>query len=278
MPHLPRIPTGATLAGLVLAGATLTPAITATAHDAPAPDADRHSRLGRLSLVSADTGPLTGRVRIQRGQVIRPVRMVLPVEGYELTGRFGASSGLWSSSHTGLDFAVPQGTAIRAITDAVVVSTDDDGSYGLTTVLRTDDGTELWLCHQDSVTVSPGQRVAPGEEIGYVGMTGNTPARTCIWRCGRAAAIPSTPRPCSPTGGSRSDPSGSAGLEPRPGARDRHSAVQLAHRGDRDRPPVTAGEVARGRGRRQVAALAGCGVVHVGHLLHRSAPSIGFIG
>ncbi|WP_246304535.1 M23 family metallopeptidase [Nocardioides thalensis] len=168
MPHLPRLLAGPTLAGLALTGATLTPTLTASANDVPDPETDR------ITLVSANTGPLTGRIRIQRGQVIHPVQLVRPVEGYELTGRFGASSGLWSSSHTGLDFAVPQGTAIRAITDAVVVSTDYDGSYGLKTVLRTEDGTELWLCHQDSVTVAPGEHVTAGQEVGYVGMTGNT--------------------------------------------------------------------------------------------------------
>lgn len=168
MPHLPRTLVGPTLAGLALAGATLTPALAATATDVPAPGTDR------ITLVSADTGPLTGRIRIQRGQVIHPVQLVRPVAGYELTGRFGASSGLWSSAHTGLDFAVAQGTAIHAITDAVVVSTDYDGSYGLKTVLRTEDGTELWFCHQDSVTVAPGEHVAAGQAIGYVGMTGNT--------------------------------------------------------------------------------------------------------
>lgn len=165
MPHLPRMLAAPTLVGLALAGATLTPAI---ASEAPGPVTLQ------LSSVSASSSADAGRARVQRGQVIHPVQLVLPVEGYELTGRFGASSGLWSSTHTGLDFAVAQGTAIRAITDAVVVATDYDGSYGLKTVLRTEDGTELWLCHQDSVTVAPGEHVAAGQEIGSVGMTGNT--------------------------------------------------------------------------------------------------------
>lgn len=163
MPHLPRMLAAPTLVGVALAGATLTPAFASQAPDPVTAD---------LSPVSSTAG--AGHLRVQRGQVIHPVQLVLPVEGYELTGRFGASSGLWSSTHTGLDFAVAQGTAIRAITDAVVVSTAYDGSYGLKTVLRTDDGTELWFCHQDSATVAAGEHVVAGQEIGSVGMTGNT--------------------------------------------------------------------------------------------------------
>jgi len=162
MRFLPRDLAGPALAGLALTAVTVAPAY---AGDAPAP-VEPHMTL------TAGVVPDPGRV--QRGQVIRPRPDVLPVEGYRLTGRYGANSGLWSSSHTGLDFAVAQGSAIRAIRDATVVSAGYDGSYGLKTVLRTDDGTELWFCHQDAVAVTVGERVASGQEIGSVGMTGNT--------------------------------------------------------------------------------------------------------
>lgn len=100
-------------------------------------------------------------------------RAVMPVTSYRLTGEFGDVSGLWSSVHTGLDFATAEGSPLRAVQDGVVVSTGYDGAYGTKTVLRLTDGTELWYCHQSAVTVAPGQRVAAGEVIGYVGSTGN---------------------------------------------------------------------------------------------------------
>jgi murein DD-endopeptidase MepM/ murein hydrolase activator NlpD len=103
----------------------------------------------------------------------KPPQWVLPVAGYDLTGRFGASSGLWASTHTGLDFAAPEGAPLRAIGPGVVTETGDDGAFGNKTVLRLEDGTELWYCHQSSFAAEPGQRVAPGEVIGYVGSTGN---------------------------------------------------------------------------------------------------------
>lgn len=98
---------------------------------------------------------------------------VLPVVGYHLTGRFGDVSGLWSSFHTGLDFAAPSGTPIVAVANGVVTSTGYDGSYGNKTVITLEDGTELWFCHQTSYVVNPGDEVRAGDLIGYVGSTGN---------------------------------------------------------------------------------------------------------
>jgi murein DD-endopeptidase MepM/ murein hydrolase activator NlpD len=109
----------------------------------------------------------------QQAAKLRLNQWVLPVSGYHLTARFGESSGLWSSYHTGLDFAAPSGTEIRAIANGVVTSVGYDGAYGNKTVVTLDDGTELWFCHQTSYTVSDGQQVHAGEVIGYVGSTGN---------------------------------------------------------------------------------------------------------
>jgi len=98
---------------------------------------------------------------------------VLPVNGYHLTGRFGETSGLWSSTHTGLDFAAPEGVEIHSIGPGVVTETSYDGSYGNKTVVRLDDGTVLWYCHQSAFGVEVGQRLAPGDLVGSVGSTGN---------------------------------------------------------------------------------------------------------
>jgi murein DD-endopeptidase MepM/ murein hydrolase activator NlpD len=104
----------------------------------------------------------------------KPPPWVLPVTGYHLTGRFGDSSGLWSSTHTGLDFAAPEGVEIRSIGPGVVTEASSDGAFGNKTVVRLDDGTVLWYCHQSRFGVEVGQRLAPGDLLGYVGSTGNT--------------------------------------------------------------------------------------------------------
>ncbi|WGX95510.1 peptidoglycan DD-metalloendopeptidase family protein [Nocardioides sp. L-11A] len=99
-------------------------------------------------------------------------KWMLPLASYRLTATFG-EYGLWSSYHTGLDFAAPSGTPIRAITNGTVTSAGYDGAYGNKTVLTLEDGTELWFCHQSAFNVSAGDTVRTGDLLGYVGSTGN---------------------------------------------------------------------------------------------------------
>ena len=98
----------------------------------------------------------------------------LPLAGYRLTARFGYSSSLWSSTHTGLDFAAPYGTPVVAVANGTVTSTSYDGAYGNKIVLELEDGTEIWYCHLSSFSVSPGETVTGGEQLGAVGSTGNS--------------------------------------------------------------------------------------------------------
>ena len=99
----------------------------------------------------------------------------LPVQAgaYRLTATFGQCSWLWSHCHTGLDFAAPSGTPLMAIAGGVVTEVGSSGAYGNRTIITLEDGTEMWYCHQAGYTVSVGQTVSPGEQIGYVGSTGN---------------------------------------------------------------------------------------------------------
>jgi murein DD-endopeptidase MepM/ murein hydrolase activator NlpD len=151
------------LAGLAPAAAAISPAgdlveSASAAQAAPAAEGD-----------GVSTQPIVRGVKLQA----KPPPWVLPVVGYHLTGRFGDSSGLWSSTHTGLDFAADEGTEIRSVGPGVVVSTAYDGAFGNKTVVKLDDGTVLWYCHQSEVGVERGQRLAPGDLVGYVGSTGN---------------------------------------------------------------------------------------------------------
>lgn len=98
---------------------------------------------------------------------------VLPVTGYHLTARFGQRSGLWSTVHTGLDFAGPSGSTIVSVGAGTVISTGYEGAYGNRTVIRLNDGTDIWYCHQSQFGVKPGEQVTPGQTIGYTGSTGN---------------------------------------------------------------------------------------------------------
>lgn len=98
----------------------------------------------------------------------------LPVVSYTITGTFGQPGSMWSSGyHTGLDFAAPTGTLIKAVHGGTITQAGWAGAYGYRTVLTLDDGTELWFCHQSSIGVSVGQKVSTGDVIGRIGATGN---------------------------------------------------------------------------------------------------------
>ncbi|GGS89098.1 M23 family metallopeptidase [Streptomyces chromofuscus] len=98
----------------------------------------------------------------------------LPTSSYTITSTFGQAGALWSSGyHTGLDFAAPTGTPIKAVHSGTITEAGWNGSYGYKTVLTLDDGTEIWYAHQSSIGVSVGQKVTTGEVIGRVGATGN---------------------------------------------------------------------------------------------------------
>ncbi|KRF18897.1 hypothetical protein ASG90_03120 [Nocardioides sp. Soil797] len=97
----------------------------------------------------------------------------LPLSNYRLTATFGQSSGLWSSTHTGLDFAAPTGTPIMSVTNGTVTSAEYAGAYGNQVIVTTDEGEELWYCHMNEFAASVGDKVRAGDVLGYVGSTGN---------------------------------------------------------------------------------------------------------
>jgi murein DD-endopeptidase MepM/ murein hydrolase activator NlpD len=99
---------------------------------------------------------------------------VKPVLNYRLTAGFGESSGLWSHSHTGQDFAAPIGTPVRSIGAGRVVSAEWEGAYGRKITVLHPDGTVTWYAHLSAFVVLPGAKVQAGDVIGRVGNTGNT--------------------------------------------------------------------------------------------------------
>jgi murein DD-endopeptidase MepM/ murein hydrolase activator NlpD len=98
----------------------------------------------------------------------------VPLSSYTITSTFGQAGSMWSSGyHTGLDFAAPTGTPLKAVHGGTVKSAGWSGSFGYHTVLELEDGTEVSYSHQSSIAVSVGQTVSTGDVIGRVGATGN---------------------------------------------------------------------------------------------------------
>ncbi|MFF5447302.1 M23 family metallopeptidase [Streptomyces sp. NPDC012888] len=97
----------------------------------------------------------------------------LPTSSYTLTSHYGDSGSMWSSGHhTGLDFAAPTGTPVKAVHGGKITSAGWSGAYGYRIVLELEDGTEIWYCHLSSMSVTSGS-VGTGDTIGRVGATGN---------------------------------------------------------------------------------------------------------
>jgi murein DD-endopeptidase MepM/ murein hydrolase activator NlpD len=99
---------------------------------------------------------------------------VIPVTGSYVSTAYKASSGLWSSgSHTGIDFHAASGTSVHAVGAGTVVEAGWGGAYGNNIVIKMKDGTYTQYGHLSSIGVSVGQTVAPGQQIGLSGATGN---------------------------------------------------------------------------------------------------------
>jgi murein DD-endopeptidase MepM/ murein hydrolase activator NlpD len=88
---------------------------------------------------------------------------------------YRASGSSWSSGyHTGVDFSAPTGTSVKAIGAGEVVSAGWGGSYGNQVVIRHEDGKYSQYAHMSSLSVSAGQTVSGGQQIGLAGSTGNS--------------------------------------------------------------------------------------------------------
>lgn len=153
----------------------------------------RRSREAALRRVDSVEGDLEGSVaKIQARLAARlagtgsaplpagPIRggngsgLIWPVNGPVVSGfgyRFGGRE-----FHQGIDIAVPSGTPIHAAAAGTVIFTEsvaNSGGYGNFTCIDHGRGLSTCYAHQESFAVSPGQRVAQGQVIGYSDCTGH---------------------------------------------------------------------------------------------------------
>jgi murein DD-endopeptidase MepM/ murein hydrolase activator NlpD len=92
-----------------------------------------------------------------------------------VTTPYRASGAMWSSGyHTGVDFAASSGTSVKAVGQGTVVSAGWSGSYGNEVVIKHGDGNYSQYAHLSSLSVSAGESVRVGQQIGLSGTTGNS--------------------------------------------------------------------------------------------------------
>lgn len=79
------------------------------------------------------------------------------------------------SYHVGTDFAVPQGTPLRATVDGTIVRHNTDGLGAYVLDIIADDGLLIRNGHLSRMDVNTGQRVSAGQVIGLTGGQRGTP-------------------------------------------------------------------------------------------------------
>lgn len=98
----------------------------------------------------------------------------LPVTGATIGTGYHVAGSMWSSGyHTGVDFVVPTGTPLKAVAAGTVVSAGWGGAYGNQVVIKLNDGYYAQYAHLSQLSVSAGQTVSEGQQIGLSGATGN---------------------------------------------------------------------------------------------------------
>ena len=107
--------------------------------------------------------------------------MRFPFEPKFITGRFGTLSEYRRKhnmqSHSGVDWARPEGTPIPAIANGTIVLQQFSQVLGNVSVLRVmDKDKKLWyvgLCHLKAEGLPVGTKVQEGDTIAFVGNTGS---------------------------------------------------------------------------------------------------------
>jgi Peptidase family M23 len=94
---------------------------------------------------------------------------------FRVTSPFGSLEEFRSNPHTGIDFAMQEGTPIRAIADGVIHLKDfGDVNAGKTVLLEMNDGTTAIFGHLKDFAVKDGQRVSANDLLAHSGSSGHS--------------------------------------------------------------------------------------------------------
>jgi murein DD-endopeptidase MepM/ murein hydrolase activator NlpD len=105
--------------------------------------------------------------------------MRTPVPGSRISSGFGMRRHPilgYNRMHTGVDFAAPYGTPLKAAGDGVISVAGWQGAYGKVVRIRHKSNYETVYAHMSRIptTIKPGVAVRQGQVIGFVGSTGRS--------------------------------------------------------------------------------------------------------
>jgi murein DD-endopeptidase MepM/ murein hydrolase activator NlpD len=110
-----------------------------------------------------------------------PALADLPINGYPLPNPVEVTAGYgWQIDpaigevvfHSGVDLAADAGTPVLAVGSGTIAFANEQGDYGNLVVINHNQGLQTRYAQLDTVTVTVGQTVSQGQEIGTVGATG----------------------------------------------------------------------------------------------------------
>lgn len=118
-------------------------------------------------------------VAVKKAAAKKAVSWVKPVKKYTKSASFAQAGGMWQSTHSGQDFAVPTGTQVVAAHGGTVVKAGGNGAgdgpaYGNAIVIKHGNGTFSQYAHLSRIDVKIGQVVKTGQKIAKSGNTGNS--------------------------------------------------------------------------------------------------------
>ena len=118
--------------------------------------------------------------QLPRGKTLNGLSLTWPMSKFQITQGFGPTDvaleppfGPYRHFHTGVDIAAPLGTSVMAAADGVVVAVGHNAyGYGNYVVVAHGNGIETLYGHLLDTTVSLGDVVSRGRQVGHEGSTG----------------------------------------------------------------------------------------------------------
>ncbi|MFI6034638.1 peptidoglycan DD-metalloendopeptidase family protein [Streptomyces sp. NPDC051315] len=155
-------------------GATKKPSAASGSSSSKSSKSTQSSKSSKASESSAESSSSQTSATLTAGNGGTSSGYAQPVSGATVGTPYRMSGSMWSSGyHTGVDFVVPTGTSLKAVAAGTVVSAGWGGAYGNQVVVRLADGNYAQYAHLSALSVSAGQTVSAGQQVGLSGATGN---------------------------------------------------------------------------------------------------------
>ncbi|WP_310831622.1 M23 family metallopeptidase [Paenibacillus pedocola] len=103
--------------------------------------------------------------------------VIWPTHSKMITSSFGYRSDPFegvSAYHSGIDIAGSIGDPVYAAMDGEVTASEQMGARGKYIILKHSNGLETWYMHLNGMTVTVGDKVSKGQQIGTLGNTGRS--------------------------------------------------------------------------------------------------------